>query len=138
MVPLMLLVGALFFLKKGFDDNRNGVTSFAASVTGVLIPVINVIKVLVTTLVNVFKSLKPLIFIIAAITFAPFTIFLLKVKVGFEVLIPILDLVSVLFNMFAIGLNVLINVFTDLIKKIPFVGEAIEGLGGVINKLGGL
>jgi TP901 family phage tail tape measure protein len=34
MVPLMLLVGALFLLKKGFDDNEKGVTSFAGSFAG--------------------------------------------------------------------------------------------------------
>jgi hypothetical protein len=68
--PLMLLVGALFLLKKGFDDNRNGVTSFAGSFAGLVKSLGVWVKGIVSAFGSLLKGLKPVIAVFLAFKLA--------------------------------------------------------------------
>jgi TP901 family phage tail tape measure protein len=125
-LALMLLVGAFMLLKKGAEDSKNGVDSFASGLFKGIQALGAIFKSLFDALKGLFNILKPFILIFAAVSFGPIIIAVGKILLVFKAITIVIRILNVI-------LQRVVHFFKEFVSNSPLLKNISEGFKFIVG-----
>jgi TP901 family phage tail tape measure protein len=125
-LALMLLVGAFMLLKKGAEDSKNGVDSFASGLFKGIQALGAIFKSLFDALKGLFNILKPFILIFAAVSFAPIIFAVGKILLVFKAITIVIRILNVI-------LQRAVHFFKEFVSNSPLLKDISKGFKFIVD-----